>query len=185
MEAELVRDAILFVSGRLDTAMGGPELDQEQGFKQCRRSIYFRHAQEKQMEFLKTFDCAAVTECYVRKESIIPQQALAMMNSELAIASARALARRLGEEIGAGSDAEFIVAAYETILSRRPSDAEAAVCSEYLAEQGVSLANNQDEPEKPSDGPGALDQPSSAPRVHARENLVQVLLNHHEFVTIR
>ena len=33
------------------------------------------------------------------------------------------------------------------------------------------------------DRDGAL--PASAPELRARENLVQVLLNHHEFVTIR
>jgi hypothetical protein len=162
MEAELVRDAILFVSGRLDTTMGGPELDQEQGFANCRRSIYFRHAQEKQMPFLKTFDCAAVTECYERKESVIPQQALAMMNSELTIASARELARRLGEECRADNDAEFVVAAYETVLSRTPTDEEVSVCVEFLQ-----------------------DDEASADSLQAKQDLVQVLLNHNDFVTIR
>ena len=31
-------------------------------------SLYFRHAAEKQMEFLKLFDAASVTECYQRKD---------------------------------------------------------------------------------------------------------------------
>jgi hypothetical protein len=162
MEAELVRDAILFVSGRLDTTMGGPELDHEQGFANCRRSIYFRHAQEKQMPFLKTFDCAAVTECYERKESVIPQQALAMMNSELTLASAKELARRLGEECRADNDTEFVVAAYETVLSRTPTDEEVSVCVEFLQ-----------------------DDEASADSLQAKQDLVQVLLNHNDFVTIR
>ena len=78
LEAELVRDQIFFVAGRLDLATGGPDIDHAIGLTVPRRSLYFRHAAEKQMEFLKLFDAAAVTECYQRKESVVPQQALAL-----------------------------------------------------------------------------------------------------------
>src|SRR5262249_33592596 len=63
-EAEVVRDCLFAVGGSLDTAMGGPEIDQHAGLKVPRRSLYFRHAAEKQMEFLAIFDAAGVTECY-------------------------------------------------------------------------------------------------------------------------
>jgi len=53
MEAEAVRDGVLYVCGQLDPAMGGADIDYQQGLAVKRRSIYFRHAQEKQMEFLR------------------------------------------------------------------------------------------------------------------------------------
>src|SRR5262249_1740796 len=73
LEAELVRDCVLSVTGALDLTRGGPDIDQNLGLSVPRRSLYFRHAAEKQMEFLKLFDAASVTECYQRKESILPQ----------------------------------------------------------------------------------------------------------------
>ena len=85
--------------------MGGPDIDYSEGLTRPRRSLYFRHAAEKQMEFLKLFDVAAVTECYQRKESVLPQQALALANSELTIRNARILARRLAGRCRCGPEA--------------------------------------------------------------------------------
>ncbi len=156
-EAEIVRDCVFAVAGALDWTMGGPDIDHQAGLTVPRRSLYFQHAAEKQMEFLRIFDVAGVTECYRRKESILPQQALALANSELSLRMARRLARTLSDE--AGSDPSgFIAAAFERVLSRPPTDAELAECLRYL-------------------GPEA--------GLRRRESLVHVLLNHHDFVTIR
>ena len=184
MEAELVRDGILYVGGSLDVTQGGPDIDQAVGLTVHRRSLYFRHAQEKQMPFLKIFDCAAVGECYQRKESIVPQQALALVNNELTFNQARNIARQL--QLDASNDATgFITAAFERVLSRPPTSAELSVSRAFLTQQqnrllatGVRLAQTG----------GALSdlaKPSSDPSLRSRENLVHVLLNHNDFVTIR
>jgi hypothetical protein len=186
MEAELVRDGVLYVSGRLDQTMGGPELDQNEGLAIHRRSIYFRHAQEKQMPFLKIFDTAAVTECYQRKrkESIVPQQALAMMNSELTLASARELAWKLSDEFDANADSEFVSAAYETVLSRPAEEEEIAACVEFLTRQRALFEREAARLAHATGNPQDLSKPAAEPFLHARENLVQVLFNHNDFVTI-
>src|SRR5205807_6735180 len=132
LEAEAVRDCVFYVAGKLDLTPGGPDIDQAQGMTVPRRSLYFRHAAEKEMEFLKLFDAATVTECYQRKESILPQQALALANSELTRRHARLLARELAAK-AAGPDA-FTTAAYERVLSRPPAAAERAECVRFLAE---------------------------------------------------
>ena len=107
------------------------------------------------MEFLKIFDAAGVTECYRRKDSILPQQALALANSELiAPAWPDGSPRTLSDRVGSDPSA-FVTAAFERVLSRPPTDAERAECLAFL-------------------GPDAAD---------ARESLVHVLLNHHDFVT--
>ena len=71
MDAEIVRDSVLAVTEQLDGAQGGPDIDFRQGEVSRRRSIYIRHAYEKQMTMLVTFDAASPNECYRRSESVI------------------------------------------------------------------------------------------------------------------
>jgi len=180
-EAEVVRDSIFFVAGRLDLTRGGPDIPHQKGLTAPRRSLYFQHAAEKQMEFLELFDAASVSECYERKHSIIPQQALALANSELARRHARLLARDLAAQVGA-DPAAFVTAAFEQVLSRPPTAAEMAECSAFLRDQARRHRQNRLKGSA-ADNVGQL--PSPDPDLRARESLVHVLLNHHEFVTIR
>ncbi len=188
MEAELVRDAVLSVAGSLDLAMGGADIDYELGFKVPRRSLYFRHAAEKEMTFLKIFDAAEVTECYQRKSSIMPQQALAMINSELTIAQSRRLVRTMTDpglvELEVNPDGQWnesSITAYlfERILSRRPTADELATCVSFVKDAsqrgaiGTGTADLSD-----------LNQPAADPKLRAIEQLAHVLMNHHEFVSI-
>jgi hypothetical protein len=181
MEAELVRDNVLHVAGSLDATMGGPDLDQNTGLTVPRRSIYFRHAPEKLMTFLKLFDAANTNACYRRDESVVPQQALALANSPLALAQARKLATTLAAE--ATGDA-FIAAAFERILGRGPTPDERAASAEYHAAQAQRLAS-PDRLTPFTAGTAPTVPPSGDPSQRARENLVHVLMNHNDFVTIR
>ena len=184
MEAELVRDGILFVSGNLDLAQGGPDIDHAVGLSVRRRSLYFRHAQEKQMEFLKMFDCAAVSECYQRKESIVPQQALALVNSKITFQQARKIARRLHTQ--AGSDqVRFATAAFELVLSRPPTSEEISVTVAFLTQQRDLLVATGSKLAATGGALSDLSKPSGDPSLRSRENFVHVLLNHNDFVTIR
>ncbi len=159
MEAEVVRDNLLYVSGSLDLARGGAEIDHMLGLKSKRRSLYLRQAAEKEVEFLKIFDGPAVTECYTRRPTVVPQQALALANSELTQNEARALVTKLSAQ---QDDGAFVRRAYEAVLARHPSAEELKLCHEFL---------------------GVRAKTSSA--VRAREALVAVLFNHNEFVTVR
>jgi hypothetical protein len=179
LEAEAVRDCIFHVAGKLDLVRSGPDIDHKLGLTTPRRSLYFRHAAEKQMEFLQLFDAASVTECYERQHSIVPQQALALLNSEVAIKHARILARSIAAK---SRDPEaFAVAAYEHVLSRRPTSAERGECVAFLADQTKAFQAGKLTGGNVPDG----SQPSNEPLQRAFENLVHALLNHHEFVTIR
>jgi hypothetical protein len=167
MEAEAVRDSVLYVAGQLDPAMGGPEIDETKGFESRRRSIYFRHSPDTQMEFLKMFDAPNPVECYARNESVVPQQALALANSDLSEKQARALADRLPAEAAPGA---FVDLAFETVLGRPPSMQERAAAERFLERQPELLASME---------------PSPGSRERARVSLVHVLFNHNDFVTIR
>jgi len=180
LEAEAVRDNLLYVSGGLDLAMGGPDIDHKLGLTSKRRSLYLRLAAEKEVEFLKIFDGPAVTECYERKPSVVPQQALALANSELALARARELSRRLSSESG-GSHARFAESAFRLILARHPTRDELRLCLDFLSRPSLEalseitpVANRSDEK-----------IPSADSSQRARENLVLVLMNHNDFVTVR
>jgi mono/diheme cytochrome c family protein len=188
LESEVVRDSLLAVSGQLDCRMGGAEIDACHGQTTYRRSIYYRHAPEKFMTFLKLFDAASTDECYRRNETVVPQQALAMANSRLAREQARRLAALLNREVGTAADsagsARYIDALYQRVLSRRPTAAEQDVCSEFLTTQTKRLGDDS-RLTTFSSGTKPSVPPAEDPRLRARENLAHVLLNHHEFVTGR
>ena len=170
MEAEIVRDNLLHVAGNLDPAMGGPDIDHKQGLTSKRRSIYLRIAPEKEVEFLKIFDGPSVTECYQRRPSVMPQQALALGNSELAIAQARALAKALSTDDR--TDDEFVTQAFRRILARPPKRQETEACTEFLQRAPAVEAI-------------VVDAKKTEPSLRLRENLLLVLFNHNDFVTIR
>jgi hypothetical protein len=185
MEAEAVRDSILQVSGQLDPTMGGPEIDEKLGETSRRRSLYFQHAPDVQVQFLGVFDLASPAECYERTESVVPQQALALANSNLSFTQARILARQLSKQTGGEANTnEFIRAAFEQILGRPPSAQEVAKSTSFLLAQAQRLRDpakltafkGQTAPEVPA---------ASEPWLRTREDLVHVLFNHNEFVTIR
>jgi len=150
--------------------------------------LYFRATKEKKVEFLSLFDSANPVECYRRSESIAPQQALAMANSTLTLAQARILAKKISDSLTDASADEaplrFVQSAFMRILCREPTDEEMKTCLSFLAEQTAALA----EPKSLtafSAGPAATAPPSSDPSQRARENLVHVLFNHNDFVTVR
>jgi hypothetical protein len=184
MEAEVVRDNVLYAAGSLDLGMGGPELDQNAGLASRRRSLYFRHAPEKQMTFLKLFDAASTTACYRRDVSVVPQQALALVNSPLSLGQARILAGTLSRAVAPVDDCAFVSAAFETLLSRPPTTEESSVCLAYLDVQAKRLALHGGLTPFGSAPPSTI-LPAGDPHQRARENLVHVLINHNDFVTIR
>lgn len=164
IEGEVVRDNLLAVANRIDLAMGGPEIDQNDAMTSPRRSLYFRHAHEKLVEFVQIFDGAKVAECYRRMESVQPHQALALHNSPLTHEAAREMASDLNMATS-GNREQFIRLAYLSIIGREPSREESATCSQFLEEASSGREN-------------------ATPR-RARERLLAVLFNHNDFVTIR
>jgi hypothetical protein len=186
MEAELARDNVLAAAGRLDRAMGGPEVDAGEALTTTRRSLYYRHAPEKQATILKVFDVASTTACYRRDVSVVPQQALALANSVLTLGASRRLAGELAAALpdSAGRDAEFVEAAFVRVLGRPPSEDERAAALGFLDEQAALLGD----PARLSvfaDGHEPAVPPAADPRQRAREGLVHVLFNHNDFVAIR
>jgi hypothetical protein len=208
MQAEVVRDALLQLSGDLDPTMGGPPLNCLDGPSYPRRSVYHRYSREDRMQFLTAFDAAGAEECYRRQESIVPQQALALENADFVWDRARLIAHRLGAD--ARSPREFVLAAFELLLGRPPSDAERAACERFLIDQERLFADQSRlTPLPPLPPPPKFDpelmrvrvpglpltltsacplprvDPAPEPARRAREDLIHALLNHNDFITIR
>jgi len=183
LDAECVRDSILSVAGILDTKMGGPVVAFGQADTSTRRSLYIQHANEKQATMMMLFDTASPNECYRRSQSIVPQQALAMANSETALRSARLLAGKLLKE-STDSDSQFIELAFLHLLSRPPSNAERSTCQQFLEQQASVLSGESAGSTQQAKGlPGS--SPSTEPGIRVKENLIHVLMNHNDFVTVR
>ena len=169
MEAQLLRDSLLHLAGELDPALGGPSLHPVRNEASRRRSLYFFHSHNEYNRFLSMFDDASVLECYRRAQSIVPQQALALSNSRLALDTAARINARLHQHLGTLSDAAFVRAAFETVLCATPTAAEQSECEQVLAELAGLL--------KKQGRPDAVRR--------ARGDLLQALLNHNDFITIR
>ena len=128
LEAEAIRDSLLHVSGLLDGTTGGPELDFDDDAPTLRRSLYYRHAPEKVMPFLMAFDAAGPTECYRRATTVVPQQAMALVNSRLSARAAEAVAKGAV----ATEPKEVVQAVYAKLLGRVATEAETQLCVEFL-----------------------------------------------------
>jgi hypothetical protein len=110
-----------------------------------------------------------VLECYRRTESIVPQQALALWNSKLAMTEAAKINDALAARLKDADDAKFVTAAFGTVLGTLPTRDELAACLETLTELRAALKDMK-EPEKTK---------------RARLQVVQALINHNDFVTVR
>jgi hypothetical protein len=94
------------------------------------------------------------------------------------------LEKELAALSGPAHDSAFIAAAFERVLGRLPTHDETTACADYLSEGAKKLANLSGLARFPS-GLAAAVPPSNDPRQRARENLVHVLFNHNDFVTVR
>jgi len=189
LEAEAVRDSVLSAAGQLDLVLGGQEIEHAQAAATRRRSLYISHHGEAREELLEMFDAANPAECYRRRQTVVPQQALALVNAELTLEPSRVLARQLWKEAVAHSadesqrDAAFVDAAFEQLLTRLPSVEE--------RQEALNLLRRQMEVYRATPpGGGTADlvdasRPAADLALRAKESLVHVLYSHHDFITVR
>jgi hypothetical protein len=160
IEAEVLRDSVLAVSGRLNLEMGGPSvfpalpadladfarygrtggLMWEPNAKEedaRRRSVYIFQRRSLPLPIMAAFDANAFSEsCERRNSTTTPLQALALMNGDLIHEETSHLASRVTAEVGNDRAAQ-IDKAFERILSRPPSSEER---TQFLA-YGGNLAS--------------------------------------------
>ena len=115
LEAEAIRDSILAASGQLNRQFGGPgikprlpaelipasqrnkwpSIQQEQP-EHWRRSVYIYSKRQLLMPLMELFDAPTTTDsCAVRSQSVVPTQALVLMNDQFVESQAKYLAERV------------------------------------------------------------------------------------------
>jgi hypothetical protein len=139
LEAECIRDAMLAVSGNLDTAMGGPQvtkatIEREYRFEDTRRSVYTPIFRNKLLELFEVFDFANPNSCLgSRSASTVAPQALYLLNSPFVMDQARRTAQTLLAQPNL-ADAARLERAYRMALGRAPTEREAQLALAFLGQ---------------------------------------------------
>jgi hypothetical protein len=154
LDAEIIRDQALSLSGLLVPTVGGrgvlpyqpPNIWEPVGFGRSntrfykqgkgddlyRRSLYTFLKRTAPAPFMSSFDAPNREQtCTVRGRSNTPMQALQLMNDVQHVEAARNLAQRIIKEGGA-KDEERIQWAWRTVTSRRPAPDEAKIITDVL-----------------------------------------------------
>jgi len=170
MEAEVLRDSVLSLSGRMSPERGGPGVlldapaDVAEGFEffkwfpseqgeQRRRTIYTFQRRSVVNPTLEVFDSANMnSSCPRRNATTVAPQALTMLNGDLVNREAPFFANRVAKEAGPNPKAE-IELAFRLVLSRPPNSFEEAKVlplfskfkpTEALRQLGVVLFNTNE-----------------------------------------
>jgi cytochrome c553 len=153
LEAEVLRDAVLAISGKLDLeppvgsavarageGRAGRALGQDG--QDMHRSVYLAIVRDQLPESLALFDFADPSLVTGERATTSgPSQALYLMNSPFVIRQAEAAAQRLRTK--GGDDDSRIKAAYLRFLARMPTDAESARARDFLAKFATAAFPNQ------------------------------------------
>ena len=148
LQSESIRDAILFVSGRLDRKMYGKpvptfitEFMEGRGRPgkgpldgNGRRSIYLSVRRNFLSPFMLAFDTPSPFNAVGRRTtSNVPSQGLILMNDPFVVAQATLWGKKLLNEFSAKD--ERVRSLYETAFSRPPSKLEMDATQSFLVEQ--------------------------------------------------
>jgi len=133
LDFESMRDSLLAMAGTLDLAQGGPALDLFSSPFPPRRTLYGLVERQNLPSVFRSFDFATPdAHAPQRYETVVPQQALFLMNSPFAIEQARAFAAR--PELTASSDPDARAdAMLRLTFQRDPSPEEKNLVREFLA----------------------------------------------------
>jgi hypothetical protein len=171
LEAEVVRDSVLAVSGKLNGKMFGvpvPVMEDEVGQfvigienkngenrpgpiiplhgEEFRRSIYVQVRRSRPLGVLDTFDAPAMEpNCAARTASTVTPQALMFMNNEFVVSQSELFAERVRREAGADLRAQ-VVRAWRLAFAAEPSAEEIQEAVAFLAEQTATFHGKAPDP---------------------------------------
>ncbi len=136
LDFEATRDSLLVFSGQLDRTVGGKPVNLTDEPYSYRRSVYGYIDRGNLPELMLQFDFSDPDmPNSKRTTTIVPQQALFLMNSPMTVDVARKIMAR-PEVAGAGADYQRIAAIYRVIFQRSPTQQETQVGMQFLAGEG-------------------------------------------------
>jgi hypothetical protein len=166
LDLEAMRDTLLFVSGRLDSTMGGRPVDVAGDPRNRRRTVYGIVDRQSLPAVFRAFDFASPDQSAERRpRTTVPQQALFSMNAPFVIEQARALAARPDVTVEPTPEGR-IAALYRVVLDRVPAPAEVRAAARFLTEPTRHAAG------------------SATSRLSRWEQLAQVLLMANELLFV-
>ena len=161
LEGEIIRDAMLRLSGRLDDSLYGrsvpvhltPFMEGRGRPKESgpvdgagRRSLYVAVRRNFPDPFFQAFDMPNPhTTSGRRTVSNVPAQALAMMNNPMVIELSHQWAERLQTGFPDGKPEVRIRHAYLACVSREPTDSELSTAIEFVSQQAHDLSTTTDD----------------------------------------
>jgi hypothetical protein len=135
LEAEVVRDTLLAVSGTLDRRQFGPGTLDE---KMRRRSIYFFVKRSKLVPSMMLFDAPDALQGIDRRpQTTVAPQALLLLNNVVVRGYAEAFAKRVWPDEKVSPE-DAVRAAYRIALARGVDERELADAVQFLREQEES-----------------------------------------------
>lgn len=203
LDAEMIRDNALSVSGLLSRSVGGRSVKpyqpagywrflnfptrewiNDQGPNQYRRGMYTHWQRTFLHPSLLAFDAPSREECTVeRPRSNTPLQALVLLNDPTYVEAARVFAARIVQQ-GGNSTADRVNFAFQQVVGRSPSDQEAELLSALLSKHQGEYAK---EPRLADALLKVGDQPIPADVDHVQlaawTSVARVILNLHETIT--
>jgi hypothetical protein len=184
LEAEEVRDALLAVSGRLDTALGGTTItfrereyvtgtgSRKTTYDSVRRTVYLPVLRSAMYDVLQAFDFAYPSTLEGNRASTtVAPQALFMMNGELVTESVTALAKSLLNRSDQ-DDTARVQSAYARVLGRPAEKHEIERALRLVAAVERQLAAT------------GSDATSATIRIAAWQSLCRVLVASNEFIYV-
>jgi mono/diheme cytochrome c family protein len=129
LDAESLRDSLLYVSGKLDLQAGGPavRLDKENN----RRTVYAYISRRQLDPVLALFDFPNPNSTSEQRlQTTVPLQKLFFMNSPFVIEQSTALAARAAAN--ASSNDQRITTTYHFVLQRDPTPGERKLAREFI-----------------------------------------------------
>ncbi len=128
MDAEQIRDSLLYVAGALDKKMFGPSVPLNPF--EARRTVYGKVSRYKLDEYLQLFDFPSPNMTAEQRFSTnVPSQRLFFMNSDFVQQQGELLAQRVASE---PTTAARIEKAYRLVYGRAPTPEEIRIGIDYL-----------------------------------------------------
>jgi hypothetical protein len=199
-EGEEIRDSMLYVSGLLNPKMGGPGIHPElppgtvpakygdwkpekDPAEANRRSVYIFEKRVMVYPIFEAFDAPNPQEsCPRRFRTVIPSQALMLMNDRLVLEWSRALAGRVLNDSGLTAEQQ-VERAYRLALSREPKPREVEAVLDFIGRQAGVIGERLAKNEKvllPENAPANM----APARAAAFVDFCHTLLNSNEFLYV-
>lgn len=146
LNAEDIRDSALFISGELNTKLGGPSVKGDQP----RRSIYTIMKRNVQDPVLGAFDLPGGIKSVAQRDvTTTANQALMMINGKWFLSRANALAVSLNSKSFA-NDHELVAYLHQVVYGKKPKQSEVEILSDFLKTQQNRIASEIDRQQQSS-----------------------------------